>query len=113
MMVPRSHKASTLERMWLERSTVLPLDLPTREPRPQRDVSRYIGETAVQYDRVAPGVAAKEPRLTGVFADQAEQDAQRRRIVSAVGPQEAVHLATSYGEVQPVKRWPTERVSSA
>src|SRR5215216_4789000 len=77
---------------------------PTHEPRPECDVSWYIGETAVQYDSVAPGVAAQKPCLPGVLADQAEQYTQRRRLARTVRPQEAVHLTTLYREVQPIQR---------
>ena len=71
---------------------------------PQVHVARHVGEPPVQRHAVAPGVAAQEPRLAGVGAQQAEQDADRRRLAGAVGAEEAVHLAGLDGQVQPVER---------
>src|SRR5215212_9194162 len=44
--------------------------LPAREARPQRHVAGDVSQAPVQLNRLAPGVAAKQPRLTGVLADQ-------------------------------------------
>ena len=46
---------------------------------------------------------AQEPDLAGVGAEESEQDAKRRRLARAVGPQEAVDLTGCDDEVQAVK----------
>ena len=72
--------------------------------RPQVDVAGDVGEPAVQRDRVAPRVAAEQRDRAGVGAQQPEQDADRRRLARAVGPEEAVDLALRDLEVEPVER---------
>ena len=49
--------------------------LPAREAGPERHVSGHVGQTPVQGDRIAPGVATEQARLAGVLADQTEQNA--------------------------------------
>ena len=58
----------------------------------------------MQVGRVAPRIAAQQARLAGVGADQAEEDPQGRRLAGAVGPEEAVDLAGSHLEVEPIER---------
>ncbi len=77
--------------------------LPTGQRRPQRDIAGHIGHLAVQRDGVGPRVAAEQSHRSRVGARQAEQDADRRRLTRAVGPEEAVHLAIGDGQVEAVK----------
>jgi hypothetical protein len=80
--------------------------LAARQVRPQRDVARHVREPPVQRDGVAPRVAAQQPDVAGVGAQQAEQHADRRRLPRAVGPEEPVHLAGRDVEVEAVERAP-------
>jgi hypothetical protein len=79
-------------------------DLTTAEVRPEGDVSRDIGEAAVQPGGVKPRVAAQQRGLPGVPTKQPEQHPDRRRLAGAVRAEEAVHLAGGDREVQPVQR---------
>jgi hypothetical protein len=60
-------------------------DLSPGEVGPQRHVAGDVRQASVQRDRLAPRVAAEQPDLAGVLADQAEQDAQRGGLAGAVG----------------------------
>ena len=65
---------------------------PPVSDRPQADVAGHVGQAPVDGDRVAPRVAAEQGGRPAVGAQQPEQDADRRRLARAVGPEEAVHL---------------------
>jgi hypothetical protein len=58
----------------------------------------------VQLDRVAPRVAAEQSDLAAVLAQQAEQDADGRRLARTVRSQEGMHLAGANLEIEAVKR---------
>ena len=66
-------------------------------------VAGYVGEPAVQRDRVAPRVAAEQLDGAAVGAQQAEQDPDGGGLAGAVGAEEAVHLARGHGEVEAVQ----------
>ena len=57
----------------------------------------------MQLGGVGPRVAAEQPYLTGVGAQQAEEDAQRGRLPRPVRAEEAVDLAGRHLEVELVK----------
>ena len=57
----------------------------------------------MQRGGLAPRVAAEQPDLAGVLAEQAEQDPDSRRLAGAVGSEETVHLAAGDREVEPVQ----------
>ncbi len=57
----------------------------------------------MQRDRVAPRVPAQQVDLAGVGTEQAEQDSDGGRLAGAVRPEEAVHLARTDVEIEPVE----------
>jgi hypothetical protein len=79
-------------------------DLAAGEVGPQRHVAGHVREPAVQRDDVAPRVAVEQADGAAVGAQQAEQDADRRRLARAVGAEEGVHLARGHLEVQAIER---------
>ena len=58
----------------------------------------------MQVGGLGPRVAAEEPHLAGVLADQPEQDPQGGGLPGAVGPEEAVHLPRDHRQVEAVER---------
>ncbi len=78
-------------------------DLATAQVRPQGDVPRHIGETAMQLGRLPPRVAPEQPDLTRVCAEQTEQHPDGGGLPGAVGAEEAVDLALADPEVQTVE----------
>jgi len=72
--------------------------------RPQRRLTRHVGDAAVGGRRVAPGVDPEELRPARRRAMQPEQQADRGRLAGPVGPEVAVNLALAYGEIQHVER---------
>ena len=78
-------------------------DLATAQGGPEHDVAGHVGELTVQLGGVAPRVAAEDGRGAAVGAQQAEQDADRRRLARAVGSEEAVDLALADAEVESVE----------
>ena len=60
---------------------------------PQVHVAGHVGQPAVQLGGLAPRVAAEQPDLARVLAQQAEQHPDGRGLAGAVGAEEAVHLA--------------------
>ena len=79
-------------------------DLAAGQVRPQVHVAGHVGEPAVQLGRLAPRVAAEEPHLAAVAAQQPEQHPDRRGLAGAVRAEEAVHLARADVQVEPVER---------
>ena len=77
--------------------------LPTGEPRPERDIAGDIGEPFVERCSLAPRVTPEELDVPTAGADEAEDDADRRRLARPVGTEEAVHLAGGHLEVEPVE----------
>jgi hypothetical protein len=78
-------------------------DLAAGEVGPQRDVAGHVRQPPVQRGRVAPRVAAQQPRGTPVGAQQAQQDPDGGGLAGSVGAEEAVHLPGAHGEVEPVQ----------
>ena len=107
-LVSSSSKRSTSRR---RRSSSMPprsrpsrsMTSPPLRRRPEHDVAGHVGELAVQVGGVAPRVAAEHGRGAAVGAQQAEQDADGRRLPRAVRAEEAVHLALADGEVEAVE----------
>ena len=77
--------------------------LATGDVGPERDVAGHVRQARVQRDAVLPRVAAEQGGGTGVRAQHAEQDAQRRRLARAVGAEEAVRLAALDDEIEAVE----------
>jgi hypothetical protein len=71
---------------------------------PEVDVSGHVREPAVERDGIAQRIAAQEPRLARIGAQQAEQNPDRGRLPGAVRAEEPVHLAGLHGQVQPIQR---------
>jgi hypothetical protein len=71
---------------------------------PQLHVARYVCQPPVQGHRVGPGVTTQHPCLSRVGTQQPEQHPDRSRLPGAVGSEEAVDLAGSDLEVEPVER---------
>ena len=55
-------------------------DLAAGQRRPERDIARDVGEPAVQFGGLAPGIAAEQPRGAAAGPQQAEQNPDRRRL---------------------------------
>src|SRR5699024_10111742 len=70
---------------------------------PELDVAGDVGEAAVQGHEVDDGVLAEDLDAATVGAQQAEDDAQRRRLAGAVGAEEAVDLPAGDLEVEAVE----------
>ena len=77
--------------------------LPTRKPRPERDLAGDVGEPRVERRGLAPRVTAEELDVTAAGAHEAEDDPDRRGLARAVGAEEAVHLSGSHVEVEAVE----------
>jgi hypothetical protein len=71
--------------------------------RPQRDIAGHVGDLPVQFDRIAPGVAAQQAHRACVGFHHTQQDADRGGLSGAVGAEEAVHLTLAHGQCQPVE----------
>src|SRR5207248_1576481 len=78
--------------------------LAARERRPQRHVARDVRQLPMQGDGVPPGVTPEERDRTGIRPEETEQDPEGRGLSGSVRPEETVHFARSYCEVQPVER---------
>ncbi len=72
--------------------------------RPEGDIARHVSEPAVQRGGIVPGVAAEQARDSGVGAEQAEQDPDRRRLACSIRPEEAVHLPGPYVQIEAIER---------
>jgi hypothetical protein len=68
----------------------------------------------VQRHGVPPWVAAEQPGLAAIPAQQAEQDADRGGLTRAVRAEESMHLAGPDGQVEAVERpGPPERLAQS
>ena len=70
----------------------------------ERDDVGEEAEPGLHGDRVAPSVHAERQRLAVVGADEARENADRRRFARAVGAEEAEHLAALDREVNAFER---------
>ena len=71
---------------------------------PQRDVAGHVGQPAVQRDRVGPRIASEQLDPSAVGPEQAEEDADRRRLAGPVGSEEPVDRPRLDVEVEAVQR---------
>jgi hypothetical protein len=74
--------------------------LAARQPRPQGHLAGDVGEPGVEFDRVAPRVAAEHRRPPGVGAHEPEQDPDGGGLARPVGSEEPVDLAAAHVQVQ-------------
>ena len=63
----------------------------------------HVGESAVEFGRVGPGIASEQTGRSPVGPNQAEKDANRGGLAGSVGAEKAVHLSSGNLEVEPVE----------
>ncbi len=74
-------------------------DFGARQPRPQRDIRRHVGDVTMGPTDVTGG-ATEYFRTACSRANQSEQQADRRRLAGTVGAQESEHLAGCDRQIQ-------------